>query len=169
MNFKKLIFLFTLALATISCSSDDDGPSYKYKKENLTGTYSLTSFKSKDVKTENLNGFNVVTTTTLVGDTFGVNVVFDQNNIVTLDGTYRINKTVKQGEQTNTETYIVVLNNESSGYSVNETTSELTIDGDTYKVSNFNINGFTLNLAETTTEPNGNNSVYTEELKFSKQ
>lgn len=170
MKLSKLIFLFVLSIATISCSSDDDNNStYDYNKDNLVGTYELTYLQSKEVETVDVNGFDVVTTTTATGDTFDVSVVFASNNTTTSNGTYRITETVTQGNQTTTDAYIVVLNNETTGYSVNAATAELTIDGSTYKVSNFSATGFKINLSETTTEPNGDNTVYTEELRFTKQ
>jgi len=169
MKLSKLIFLFVLSIAAISCSSDDDNNSYDYNTDNLVGTYELTYLKSKEVETVDVNGFDVVTTTTATGDTFDVSVVFAPNNTTTTNGTYRITETVTQGNQTTTDAYIVVINNETTGYSVNTATSELTIDGSTYKVSNFNATGFKINLSETITEPNGDSTVYTEELRFTKQ
>ncbi|WP_347373474.1 hypothetical protein [Aequorivita sp. Q41] len=171
MKLTKLIFLFALSVVAFSCSSDDDGgpAPYEYNKDNLTGTYAIVSFQSKEVETVNVSGFDVVTTTTSIGDTFDFSAVFASNNTLTVNGTYRISETVTQGNQTSSDTYIVVVNNETGGYVVNSATSELTLDGDTYQVSNFSPTGFQLNLSETTTEPNGDNTVYTEELRFTKE
>jgi PBP1b-binding outer membrane lipoprotein LpoB len=170
MKFTKLILLFVLTIAAVGCSSDDDNnDTYDYNKDNLTGTYKLTYFQTKEVETVNVNGFDVVTTTTAVGDTFNFNVVFATNNTVTADGTYRITETIVQGSQSNTDTYIIDVDNEVTGYSVNAATAELTLDGDTYKVSNFSPTGFTITLAETFVEPNGDSSVFNSELRFSKQ
>ncbi len=170
MKLTKLIFLFILSVVVISCSKDDDNDtSYDYNKDNLTGTYKLISYQSQEVETVNVSGFDVVTTTTSTGDTFDVTAVFASNNTVTLDGSYRVTETVTQGNQSTTDAYIVVLSNETSGYVVNAATTELTIDGSTYKVSNFSSTGFQINLSETTTQPNGDNTVYTEEFVFTKQ
>ncbi|MDN3722937.1 hypothetical protein QRD02_00960 [Aequorivita sp. SDUM287046] len=172
MKISKLLLLFVLAVAAVGCNKDDDdnGPApYQYNKDNLTGTYKLTFYESQDVETVNVSGFDVVTTTTSVGDTFNVNVVFASNNTVSLDGNYRVTETVTQGNQSNTTTYIIDIDNETSGFSVNAAGNELTIDGSTYQVSNFSPTGFQINLSETTTEPNGDSSVYTEELRFTKQ
>ena len=147
---------------------DDGAPAYEYNKDNLTGTYKLTFLESKEVETVDVNGFDVVTTTTFVGDTFDVSAVFAANNTLTTNGTYRITETRTQGNNSETDTYIIVINNETVGYSVNEGSDELTIDGSTYKVSNFSANGFTIKLTETTTEPNGDNTVYTEEIRLEK-
>ncbi len=172
MKITKLIMLFVLTLAAVGCNKDDDdnGPAaYDYNKDNLTGTYKLVFLETEEVETIDVNGFDVITTTTSVGDTFNVTLVFASNNTVSIDGNYRITETVTQGNQTNTSTYIVDIDNETSGFSVNAATAELTIDGSTYKVSNFTPTGFQVNLTETTTEPNGDSTVYTEEMHFTKQ
>ena len=171
MKITKLFFLFILAIAAVGCSKDDDnGPApYDYNKDNLTGTYKLTYFQTEDVETVNVNGFDVVTTTTSIGDTFNFTVIFASNNTATADGTYRVTETVVQGSQTMTDTYIVDVDNEISGFSVNAATTELTLDSSTYKVSNFSPTGFTITLFENIVEPNGDSSVYNVELRFSKQ
>lgn len=168
MKLTKLIFLFAITLATVSCNKDDDNNSYDYNKSNLTGTYSLTYFKSKEVKTEQVSGFEVTTTTTSTGDTFEITYDFASNNTVTLDGTYRIVDVIKQGDQTTDDAHTEVRNSETSGYAVSQSTKELTIDGSTYKVRDFSPTGFKITLSETNTESNGDNIVYTEELRFTK-
>jgi len=172
MKLTKLILLFVLAVAAVSCNKDDDdnGPApYEYNKDNLTGTYKLTYFQSEEIETVNVNGFDVVTTTVSTGDTFDVLTVFASNNIITSDGSYRITETITQGGQTITDAYIVILNNETTGYSVNAAGGKLTIEGNTYDVSNFTPTGFQINLDETTTEPNGDSTVYREEIRFTKE
>jgi hypothetical protein len=169
MKLTKLIFVIALAIAAVGCNKDDDSSdSYEFNQTNLRGTYSLNFFKSKEVETVNVNGFDVVTTTTKTGDTFDATADFASDNTVTYNGTYRVTIVVKQGDQTNEDAEIIVLDNETEGYSVNAAAKELTIDGSTYKMSNFTPTGFTLKLSETTTESNGDNTVYTEEIRLSK-
>ena len=170
MKITKLIFLFAILFATVSCNKDDDNAPavYEFNKANLTGTYALKFFESKEIETVRVSGFDVVTTTVSIGDTFNVSTIFAADNTVTSNGTYRISETVTQGNQTNSDAYIVVLSNEVTGYSVNSAALELTIDGSTYKVSDFSPLGFTIKLSKTTTESNGDSSVYNEELRFTK-
>lgn len=164
----KFIIVFAFALATISCSKDDNNnSSYNYNKDNLLGKYKLKSLKSKMVKTIKVDGFDVVTTTTSEGDTFSVSYQFASNNTVTKNGTYRITETKTQNTQTSDTTYIVVLEDKKVDYSVNQDKNELTLNGSTYKVSNFNSTGFKLNLDETT-ENNGEERKFTKKLEFSK-
>jgi len=170
MKFTKLIILFSLSLVVLSCSKDDDGgtPVFEYNKNNLVGTYNLTYFHSEEVETIDVNGFDVVTTTISDGDTFNVTAVFAADNTLTIDGTYRINVTVEQGGQTTNNALIIDLDNEVSEYSVNAAASELTLDTLTFNVSNFSPTGFHITRSETTTEPNGDNTVTFLEMRFSK-
>src|SRR5690606_27640127 len=117
-------------------------------KDNLTGTYSVNYFQSKEVKTQDVNGFNVTTTTTSTGDTFDVTSNFDSNDVRTINGTYRVKEVKTQGDQTGETAYIVVLNNEKKSYSVNASTSELTIGNKTYKVTGFSRTGFKINMTK---------------------
>lgn len=170
MKITKFFFLFSLVVAMVSCNKDDDNgqAAYDLNKENLTGSYSLNFFESKKIETVKVSGFDVITTTTSTGDTFDARFEFATNNTVTSNGTYRITQIITQGNQTTNDARIIVLNNEVTGYSVNPASSELTIDGSTYRVSDFSPTGFTIKISKTTTEPNGDSYVYTEERRFKK-
>lgn len=169
MKLTKLLSIILVALIISSCSKDDDGSdAYNFNKDNLTGTYTVNYFQSKEVKTQDVNGFNVTTTTTSTGDTFDVTSNFDSNDVRTINGTYRVKEVKTQGDQTGETAYIVVLNNEKKSYSVNASTSELTIGNKTFKVTGFSRTGFKINMTKSTTENNGDTTVYTEEWGFKK-
>ncbi len=168
MKLTKLISLIVIAVIALSCNKDDDNNGYNFNKDNLTGTYSVNAFQSKEVKTEDVNGFDVTTTTVSTGDTFDATVTFDSNDIRTFNGTYRVKEVITQGGARMESAYIVVLNNETKSYSVNANTSELTIGGKKYKVSEFSLNGFKINLSKTTEKDNGDITIYTEEWVFKK-
>lgn len=168
MKLTKIISLIVLSIVVLSCNKDDDNDSYNYNKANLTGTYSVSAFKSKEVKTVNVDGFDVVTTTTITGDTFGVTFTFDSTEILTMDGLYRVVKVKTQNNQTIEETEIIDLDNEKKSYSVNAGTSELTIGNKVYKVSGFSRTGFKINLEKTTPNGDEGSTVYTEEWVFKK-
>lgn len=158
-----------MALVAFGCSKDDDGDdAYHYTKNNLTGTYSITYFQTKKVETVDVNGFDVTTTTVSTGDTFNVTATFDSNDILTLDGTYRIMEVKTQGDQSTENPYIVVLDSEKEEYSVNANTSELTFGGRTYKVSGFGRTGFNISMEKTTIKDNGDMTEYTENWTFTK-
>ncbi len=167
-SIKFLSFLFMVLIA-FGCSKDDDGvESYHYSKNNLTGTYSITYYQTKIVETVDVNGFDVTTTTTSTGDTFNITATFDSNDILTLDGTYRVVEVKTQSGQSTENPYIVVKDDEKMSYSVKENTSELTFDNRTYKVSDFGRTGFKIQREKTTVADNGDTTVYTENWTFSK-
>lgn len=155
-----------LTFIIISCSSDDSAR-YEYNKNNLTGTYSLKQLESKNVKTVKIDGFDVVTTTMLKGDTFNATYSFSMDNTLTKDGAYRIIETRTQGGQTKDSTYIVVLDNEQVNYSVQESAKMLTIEGISYNVENFNETGFRIKRQESRVE-DGATIEFEEELRFEK-
>jgi len=169
MKLTKLFSVLLIALITISCSkSDDSSNTFDYNKDNLAGTFSLTAFKSKKIKTVKVEGFDVTTTTVATGDTFDVLYKFDSDNVVTMDGTYRVTEVKTQGGESSQDAFIIVLNSEKINYLVKEATTELTLDGKTFKVNNISRTGFKINFEETLVEDNGDNTVFTEEWVFSK-
>ena len=169
MKLTKLLSILVIAVIAFSCSKNDDNTdTYNYNKDNLTGTYAVTAFKSKEVKTVKVDGFDVFTTTVITGDTFRMNAIFDSTDILTMDGIYRIVKVKTYGDQTIEEADYIVLDNEEKSYSVNAATSELTFGGKTYKVSDFGRTGFKISFEKTTVESNGDSTVYTEEWSFKK-
>lgn len=167
MKVLKSIFVFFLVVALAGCSKDDGPTAYEFNNNNLTGTYSLTFLESKEVVTEDVNGFDVVTTTITKGDTFQVTFAFAGNEVVK-NGQYRIVETVTQNNQTRESSYILDFDNETSSYTVNEIAKRITFDGKTYDVHGFGRTGFQLKYSNTETAPNGDSIVYNEELRFQK-
>lgn len=169
MKLTRIISLFVVAIVALSCNKDDDGvDAYNYNKANLTGTYSVSAFKSKEVKTVKVEGFDVETTIVITGDTFGVSFIFDSTDILTMDGLYRIVKVKTQNNKTDEESEIIDLDNKKTSYVVNAQTSELTIGKKVYKVSNFSRTGFKINHENSTVGKNGETTKYTEEWVFKK-
>lgn len=169
MKLTKYISILVLTFAVLSCSkSDDSADSFNYNKDNLAGTFSLTGFKSKKVKTVEVDGFKVTTTTVATGDTFQVLYKFDSNNVVTTDGTYRVTEVKTQSGESTQDAYIIVLDNDKINYQVKEATNELVLDGKTFKVNNFTRTGFKINFEETTVQENGDTTVFEEEWVFNK-
>lgn len=164
----KFIMLLALMVAFVSCSSDDDNGSNKYTKENLLGKYELKSFSSKQVKTIEVEGFEIETKTTSEGDTFNLSYLFANNNEVTLNGNFRIQEVKKQGSNSSDSTYIVNHNEEVLSFMVNEDQKLLTIDGKEYEVKGFSSNGFELRHEESGIDENGNSREYQEKMRFVK-
>ncbi|GHC45377.1 hypothetical protein [Ulvibacter litoralis] len=170
MKLSKIVAVLFVALSIVSCKSDDDGANeFVYNKANLEGTYSLNYFVSTEVETTIINGYEVATTTTSTGDTFQVDFIFSENGTYTVDGEFRETYTVVvNGETTEEDSQIIVISNETAGYSVSASTSLLILDGETYQVTVFNENELQLRLEEASSS-NGDTYLYTEELRFTRQ
>jgi|SRR5690625_1177196 len=144
-----LMFLFLF----VGCSKDDQpAETYEYTKNNLLGKYSLASWKFEETITEEVRGFEVKTTTVLIGDTFDMFLTFNEDNTLVYDGAFRVTQTVTQNNQTVDSTYILIKNQEIAEYSVRSSSNELKIDELMYDVKNFSPRGFDLNLNKITEE-----------------
>ena len=142
MNFTKLIFLFTLAFATVSCSSDDDGNApYVFNNTNLSGNYKTTLLTGDIEQTYLVNGTEVKSTIKIVGDTFQLTTVFGTDGSYSATGQYRTETKTTTAGNTVTETEIVVVDDQGT-YVISEDKKNftLTIDGEseTYDVALFN-------------------------------
>lgn len=63
--------------ALFSCSKDSEvEEDFRYNKDNLLGRYELKSYEKKEVITEEIRGFTVVTKIESKGDTFNYALFF---------------------------------------------------------------------------------------------
>ncbi len=137
---KSLIVLF-VAVSIISCSSDDDSTQYTLNNANLSGTHSITLINSSETETTNINGLDVVTVFTTVGDTFQVIVVFSEDGTYVINGEYRVNYvTTVAGTVVDEGFEIIDITNETGDYTTNNALREIELDGETYDVTLFNAN-----------------------------
>lgn len=143
-----LSFIFIAVL--FSCSKDSDvEEEFRYNQDNLLGRYALKSYEKKEVITEEIRGFTVVTEIDSKGDTFDMNYSFDSNDKVTLNGTYRITERVTQNGQVKDSAYIVVKNDKAESYAVRSSLRELDISRITYEVKDFTRQGFKISHRDT--------------------
>lgn len=137
---KSLLVLF-VAVSIISCSSDDDSVQYTLNNANLSGTHSLTMLNTSDTETTNINGLDVVTEFTTVGETFQVIVVFDEDGTYVINGEYLVNYVTRvAGQIVDEGSEIIVITNETGDYTTNNALMEIELDGETYDVTLFNAN-----------------------------
>ena len=137
---KSLIVLF-VAVSIISCSSDDDSTQYTLNNANLSGTHSITLINSSETETTNINGLDVVTVFTTVGDTFQVIVVFSEDGTYVINGEYRVNYvTTVAGQIVDEGSEIIDITNQTGDYTTNNALMEIELDGETYDVTLFNAN-----------------------------
>lgn len=157
-----LIFVVSLA----SCTSDDP-PAYELNTENLTaGTYEVTYLRSNNTETININGLDIITETSSIGETFQLTVDFFGNGTYVLDGQYVINTLVTvAGETVEQSTFIVDIDNEEGTYSPNNNTMQLLLNETLYDVTLFNTNELRLSYTTTYTE-DGVDYVETSEIRM---
>jgi len=169
MKLSKILFIFLLTLSVVSCKKDDDGGSelFNLTNENLSGSYELTFFEATTVETTNVNGLDIVSIISNIGDTFDVSYVFAENGQYTAEGVFRIvTATVVNGEITNEDAFIETVSILNGSYSTTTSSQLLVLDGRTYEVTLFNETEVRITLEEIRTFQNGDTEVYTEELRF---
>lgn len=150
--FKSLLVLI-LAVTIVSCSSDDDNNQFVLSNANLSGTHSLTLFNTTDTETTNINGLDVVTEFTSVGDTFQVTIVFSEDGTYVIDGEFVSNYVTRVAGQVIDEgSEIIDIENQSGNYSTDNALRELVLDGEAWDVTLFNESELRIVLEDIYTE-----------------
>lgn len=176
MKFTKLIFLFSLSLATISCSSDDDNvETYKLSSTNFVDTYKMKFLELKEVETITFgNGTTSTSTSTTVGSVFqNVNYAFNSNNSYAATGLFNITTTVKEANGSTTVGDPVIVNLDEAGtYSLNTTNNSVTLTDTDGVVKAFEITKYTetemILYAEETIVSNNSSIKTTLEYRFTR-
>lgn len=155
MKLSKLFFLMLLAVATVSCSSDDDGAEpYLLTKANLAGNYKTELMNAHIEQTFTINNVPIVSVTDVVGDTFQVNTTFHEDGTYTTVGNFRVVTTVNTSGQTSSTSEIITVD-ESGTYVIGQSANTITLrqsgNSQTYDVKNFN--EIRLNLQRNSTDP----------------
>lgn len=181
MKLTKLIFLFALTLATVSCSKNDDDNApdpYKLSTSNFVDTYKLKFLELREVETITFsNGTTSTSTTTVVGSIFqNVNFVFSSNGAFAASGLFTtVQTTVGPDGTVTTEDPVIrdaAVEMGTGTYSLNVANSKLTVtDGDgeaaSFEIKNYTETGMTLYSQET--EISNNSSITTTlEYRFSR-
>ncbi|MBX2828106.1 MAG: hypothetical protein KTR22_08080 [Flavobacteriaceae bacterium] len=174
MNYKKLLFILAITLTVVSCKKDDDGDStFLLSNENIAGTYDMTYFTVDIVTTTEVQGIPVTANTDIVGDTFQVVLVMNENGSLTIEGEYRVTTTVEVGGVSETDTEILVLD-DSGTYSIDANNQTITISGlDGFEVGTYEVTQFTqseIRMVEMLTEETQTESSdITTEMRFVRQ
>lgn len=169
MKILKPILLLVILVSFVSCNNDDDNNDYLLNNENLAGTYNVTMLNSREVQTTDVNGVDIITTTTTSGNTFQLEIVFFDNGNYVVDGLYVEEYRMDvQGEVLEEDTEIIDIDFSEGTYATNNTSMELVMDGDTYEVTLFNQNELRVTLEDIWVE-NGDDFVYTEEIRMVRQ
>ena len=120
------------------------------------------------VQTTDVNGLDIVTETTTVGDTFQLTLSFSENGTVVLDGEYLINfSVVVAGEIITEDTEIIVIDNQIGSYTTNDSTMILVLNDVIYNVTLFNQNDLRITSEDAYIE-NGDEIVETSEIRMTR-
>jgi len=169
MKLLKPLFVLLLIVSLFSCKSDDDNNQFLLNNANLSGSYAVTLLNSTELQTTNVNGVDFVTTTTTVGETFQIEIVFFENGNYIVDGLYVEDyRRDVEGEVVEEYTEIIDIDYEEGTYSTNNSSMELVLDGETYEVTLFNGNEIRVTLEEIWVD-GGDDFVYTEEIRMVRQ
>jgi hypothetical protein len=150
------IFKFTLialiTTAILSCSDNSYESELELTNESLAGNHNITILNIDIESSAEVAGVPVtISNTTIDGDTFQVDVVFNTNGTYTAGGQYRVTSTVTPvatAPVTNTE---IIVFNDSGSYSVNSDENTITfmiqdqaLLSGTFNVTDFNENSISL-------------------------
>ncbi len=172
MKILKSIFALIMIVSLASCNNDDDNDVYLLTNANLAGTHALTFLEREEVQTRVFNNLPSVSTISVVGDTFQVDLVLNENGSYTIEGQYRITETTVQDGNTNIDTEIILID-EGGLYTVNTSNLTLTMsfnggESQTYDVALFNEDELRLSYFEEGEITDGTYEL-TEELRMIKQ
>lgn len=170
-NFLVLLFL---SISLVACSnSDDDGEApFVLNLSNLAGTYGLNFFEVDLRQTIEFQGIPITSVTDIVGDTFQVELILNQNGSYAIEGEYRITATTTVAGETETETEIVTVD-DSGNFTLDNDQQTLTIDSSNplldgiYQISLFNETQLNL-TQEISLEEDGITSELTGEQRYNR-
>lgn len=183
MKLTKLIFLFALTIATVSCSKNDDNDNYvpdpyRLTVSNFVDTYKLKFLEIKEVETITFgNGTTSTSTTTIVGSIFqNVNFVFNANGAFAATGFFTtIQTTINPDGSTTTEDPVIrdaAVEMGSGTYTLNVANKTLTVSDGSGEAVSFEVRDYTetgMTLYSTDTEVSNNSSITTTiEYRFSR-
>jgi len=141
----KLLILFALTLGVLSCSGDDDQGEAPFvlNLTNLAGTYALNFFNVNLQQTIEFQGIPITSVTDIVGDTFQVELVLNENGTYSIQGEYRITATTTVAGETETVSEIVTVD-DSGSFTLDNDLETITINSGNpllegvYQISLFN-------------------------------
>ena len=152
MKIFKLTLIAFITTTILSCSDNSNEPELDLTNESLAGNYNITILSIDIESSAEVAGVPVtISNTTIDGDTFQVDVVFNTNGTYTAGGQYRVTSTVTPVATppvTNTE---IIVFDDSGSYSINSDENAITfmiqdqaLLSGTFNVSDFNENSISL-------------------------
>lgn len=182
MKLTKLIFLFVLSIAAVSCNkSDDDAsfePPYSLTRTNFVDTYSMNFLEAKSIETVTFNnGSTSTSTTTIVGSIFqNVNFVFNADGTFAASGLYTtVQTTINPDGSTVTDDPVIHdagIEIGSGTYILNPTSQILTItasggEQEVFEITTYSQTEMRL-YSEAEVTIGNSTTVITQDIRFSR-
>lgn len=178
MKISKIVFLFSLAIAMVGCSSDDDGdhtPPYTLSAANFPGTYTMNFLETKVEETITFsNGSTSTSTSTKVGSVFtDAKYVFNSDNTFSASGYYNSVETIKNPDGTiEVKPIQIIAINKTGSYSLKPGSGILTLTDQDDKTSVYEIKLYTeiemKMYSEDIFTAGNSTTVTTEDLRFTR-
>jgi len=164
-NYKFVLLLF-LSTFLVSCGDDNNDTPLLLSNANLAGTYTIGNLtgEEKETATSSTGAVVDLATSTIVGDTFQVDLLINANGTYSISGLYREVKNTTPNGGSTTETTSILTTDTNGTYQLNGINNTITftaINGDflvdTYNVINFNNTIFSIN--QEVIETSGSNTI----------
>ena len=176
MKISKLFFIMLLAIATVSCSSDDDGREpYTLNRTNFVDSYSMKFLEEKVIETLTFNnGSTSTSSSSTLGTVFqNLNYVFNSDGTFEASGLYTTVETVTNSDGSVETNDPLMTNLEKTGfYTLNPTTNTLVITDQADRQTVYEITQYTETAmklySETEVTVGNSTTVTTQELRFSR-
>lgn len=116
----KFILFALIATTILSCAENNSEPELNLSNENIAGAYNISSLVIDTETRATTSGITVtVANTSSIGDTFQVNLIFNEDGTYTSSGQFRIVSTITPiGQNPITDSEIIVFSDAGS-YSTN--------------------------------------------------
>lgn len=159
---KSLLLSLCTVLLLCSCSSDDDETVVQLPltRETLAGRYDVNLYAIQDVEVTQVNGADIVTTTSITGGVFqDLNYTFNLDGTYSFSGQFVENRTVEVTGTPPRGTESIVTITDSGTYEISATGTNIELSesrgvDDTFRVAVFD----GLNLTLTRNERDGQNT-----------
>lgn len=165
---RHLFIFFCLCFASIfiSCGDSNENSELLLTNSNIAGTFAIESLTGEENETATSSSGAIVdlATSTIVGDTFQVDLLINANGTYSISGLYREVKNTTPNGGATTETTSILTTDTNGTYQLNGINNTITftpIDGDflagTFNVNNFNSTIFSIN--QEGSEASGSNTI----------
>ncbi|WP_296633899.1 hypothetical protein [Polaribacter sp.] len=162
----KLIVCFCVTIALTSCGDDNENSDLLLTNSNLAGNYTIENLTGEENETATSTSGAIVdlATSTIVGNTFKVELLINANGTYSISGPYVEVKNTTPNGGPNTETTDIPTTDTNGTYQLNgiENTITFTAENGNFLSGTYNVNTLTQNrfiISKNSLEPRGSNTI----------